>query len=173
MRRAELLEAVERGVKFNYHFFWGGAFSQWLRSAFIIDGVTYRTAEHWMMAEKARTFNDQAALKRILSAIAPDEVKLIGRGVKNYDDTTWACLRYAVVLRGSMEKFGQNPSLGRILLATGDDVLVEASPFDRIWGIGRGEADPARLDPRLWRGDNLLGFALMQARELLRAMPGS
>lgn len=120
-----------------------------------------------MMAEKARIFGDNQSLKQILSVKGPDEVKTIGRNVQNYDDAKWSAIRYSVVLRGSMEKFGQNPSLGHLLLGTGDAVIVEASPYDTIWGIGWGEKHPSRLDPRLWRGDNLLGFALMEARERL------
>jgi len=121
-----------------------------------------------MMAEKARTFSDQETLERILSSDHPREAKTLGRAVKNYDEAKWNEMRFAAVVQGSVHKFSQNAGLRQELLGTGDQILVEASPEDRIWGIGLREGDPDAMVPARWNGKNLLGFALMEARERLR-----
>jgi ribA/ribD-fused uncharacterized protein len=131
--------------------------------------LTYPTAEHFMMAGKARLFGDAEAVAQILAAPGPDKVKAIGRRVKNYDDAAWSRERYAVVVEGNLAKFGQDAALKGFLLGTGDKLIVEASPVDPIWGIGLAKDDPAAVKPREWRGENLLGFALMEVRERLRS----
>jgi hypothetical protein len=121
-----------------------------------------------MMAEKARLFEDDEALDDVLDATSPAQAKAIGRRVRNFDDDTWCRHRFAIVVEGSLAKFGQNPLLAKFLLGTGKRVLVEASPPDRVWGIGLAADNTKSLNPRTWRGSNLLGFALMQARTRLR-----
>jgi ribA/ribD-fused uncharacterized protein len=158
---------LDEGATFEYELFWKGPFSQWAKSLFVLDGIPYPTAEHWMMAEKARLFKDEDAVRRVLAAKKPDEAKFIGRYVQNYNDEQWAAVRFETVIRGNIAKFEQNPKLGDALMATGNKVLVEASPFDTIWGIGMGEEDPRSRDPRQWLGQNLLGFALMEVRSRL------
>ncbi len=145
--------------------------SQWFMRDFVVDGVRYASAEHYMMAAKARVFSDKAALARVLEARTPAEAKKIGREVRNYDNATWGRARFSAVVEGNVAKFGQNADLRTFLLATGDRVLVEASPRDRIWGIGMGASNPDAQDPKKWRGQNLLGFALMEARARLSAGP--
>lgn len=98
----------------------------------------------------------------------PDEIKQLGRAVQNYDDAQWCAIRFEVVVRANLMKFSQHPELGRILLATGDKILVEASPYDTIWGVGLDESDIDVLYPDRWRGQNLLGNALMLVRSILR-----
>ncbi|WP_103532777.1 NADAR family protein [Streptomyces sp. SM11] len=143
--------------------------SQWWPSPFTVDGVTYASAEHWMMAGKARLFGDPEAERAAVSAKSPAAAKKAGRLVRGFDEDVWIRERFALVVAGSVHKFGQDPELGGYLLGTGDRVLVEASPLDRIWGIGLA-ADDERVEwPQQWRGLNLLGFALMEARERLRA----
>lgn len=173
-----LNRAIAEGRTPEYLFFWGHTskgplgkecLSQWYPAAFTHEGRTYTTAEHWMMAGKARVFGDDAALDRVFAAASPADAKKIGREVRNFDPDVWDRERYAVVIEGNVLKFGQNAALGEFLQATGDQVLVEASPRDRIWGIGMGASNPAAQDPTQWRGLNLLGFALMRARERLRA----
>ena len=162
----------------KYLFFWGhrpepdgrigkGCLSQWWPAPFTVDGHTYRTAEHWMMWSKAMLFGDSEAAEQILDAVHPHAAKELGRTVRGFDEAVWVERRYGIVVAGSVAKFSQNPELGWFLLGTGDRVLVEASPVDRIWGIGLSASDPAAADPSRWRGLNLLGEALMEARAIL------
>ncbi|WBB64389.1 NADAR family protein [Streptomyces sp. WMMC500] len=169
---------MRRGRRLKYLFFWGhrarrpgavdaACLSQWWPAAFTVDGVDYRSAEHWMMAAKARLFGDDVAAERILAARHPGEAKAEGRKVRGFDEAVWAAQRYDLVVRGNVAKFGQSGPLSAYLRGTGDRVLVEASPVDRIWGIGLAPTDDHVADPESWRGLNLLGFALMDARTLL------
>jgi ribA/ribD-fused uncharacterized protein len=119
------------------------------------------------MAEKARRFDDSLVLERIVQARTPGEAKKLGRSVRGFSDDAWEKHRSSIVVQANIAKFGQNPALREFLLATGNRVLVEASPRDRIWGIGLSAANPKSQDPSQWRGMNLLGFALMTAREHL------
>jgi hypothetical protein len=121
-----------------------------------------------MMAEKARLFGDLDTLDKIVSCTHPGEAKQLGRQVRDFDQTTWTHRRSEIVVRGNRAKFDQNLALGEFLIGTGDRVIVEASPRDMIWGIGLDKNNPKAQDPKTWRGENLLGFALMQVRALLR-----
>ncbi len=176
--RGELVGWLERGNKAEYLFFWGhtpksqedidkSCFSQWFPSSFRVADHLYPTAEHFMMAEKARLFGDGEIEKKILNSIDPHQAKKLVRLVKNYEDKIWLKHRFEIVLRGNFAKFYQNPSLQKFLLGTNSRVLVEASPEDRIWGIGLGPDNPAIKNPSHWRGENLLGFALMEVRRQL------
>ncbi|MER9407088.1 NADAR family protein [Mesorhizobium caraganae] len=160
-------------------FFWGhqpskdgrittSCLSQWWPAPFSVGGLTYPTAEHWMMAGKARLFGDEPVARQVLSAGSPRQAKQLGRQVSRFDAAKWDTEKYRIVTDGSFEKFRQHPALGAFLLSTGDQVLVEASPVDRIWGIGLAADDERAGNPLLWRGENLLGFALMEARDRLR-----
>ncbi|GLF99029.1 NADAR family protein [Streptomyces yaizuensis] len=176
---AELLHRAGAGERVRYLHFWGHAprhdgrigpscLSQWWPSPFTVDGVEYATAEHWMMAAKARLFGDPRAEALALAAGSPAEAKRAGRLVRGFDEEIWARERFAVVTAGSVHKFGQHEELREFLLTTGERVLVEASPRDRIWGIGLAAGDERAEDPARWQGLNLLGFALMAARAELR-----
>jgi ribA/ribD-fused uncharacterized protein len=134
-----------------------------------VDGLTFRTAEHYMMWRKAMLFGDSATADRILAAVHPRDAKMLGRGVSGFDDRKWVAERFEIVVAGSTAKFEQNPELVTFLRGTGDRVLVEASPTDRVWGIGLAASDERASVPARWRGLNLLGFALMQARQQLRS----
>lgn len=170
-----LVGAVRAGEKVKYLHFWGhtprrdgtlgaSCLSQWWPSPFTVDGVEYATAEHWMMAAKARLFDDTDAERAVLAARTPAEAKNAGRLVRDFDDAIWARERFGIVVAGSTHKFASDPALRDFLVGTGRRVLVEASPMDRIWGIGLAADDPRAEDPTKWRGPNLLGFALMEAR---------
>ena len=174
-----LRAAVAAGARVKFLFFWSerpgqgghpgrGCLSQWWPAPFELDGVHYRSAEHFMMAEKARLFGDVAALSEIVAAEHPGEAKAIGRRVLGFDEPRWARERVAIVVRGNEAKFSQHPELAAYLQGTGERVLVEASPRDRVWGIGLAEGDPAARDVWRWPGANLLGFALMEVRARLR-----
>lgn len=164
----------------RYLFFWGhrpqadgslgaGCLSQWWPAEFTVDGVRFRSAEHYMMWRKATLFGDTAMAARILAAGHPRDAKMLGRGVEGFDDRKWEAERFEIVVAGSVAKFGQSDELREWLVGTGDRVLVEASPADRVWGIGLAASDERASDPARWRGLNLLGFALMRAREQLRS----
>jgi ribA/ribD-fused uncharacterized protein len=122
-----------------------------------------------MMAEKARLFGDEEMREKILATHDSSQAKRLGRKVRGFDEARWSAARFEIVTRGNRSKFGQHEGMRQYLLATGDDVLVEASPVDCVWGIGLARDDPRAADPRTWRGANLLGFALCRARALLRA----
>lgn len=173
-----LLDAVHAGDRLKFLFFWGhhpnadesvgkGCLSQWWSAPFTVDGIIYPTAEHFMMAEKARLFNDEVALREILNASSPGKAKSVGRIVQGFEDSVWNARRFEVVVRGNQAKFVQNPPLKEFLRNTGNRILVEASPQDRIWGIGLTEDDPRAMNPEQWLGLNLLGFALMKVRSSL------
>lgn len=176
----ELLQALSRGEAFTFQPFYGhtpradgrqsdACFSQWWRCEFVVDDVRYSSAEQFMMAEKARVCGDGETLARILTTHEPSLVKKLGREVRNYDEAKWSAARFAAVTRGSLAKFSATPALREFLLATGEAVLVEAAPRDRIWGVGLGRDNPLIHDPTKWRGQNLLGFALVTARARMRA----
>jgi len=163
----------------KFLFFWGHqpnkdgkitktCFSQWWLSSFKVDKITYKTAEHWMMAKKAELFKDEEVLSKIIKANSPAEAKKLGREVRNYDDKIWLKNRYEIVKQGNYHKFSQNADLKTFLLNTKERVLVEASPVDQIWGIGMASDHKDVLNPEKWRGLNLLGFALMEVRDELR-----
>lgn len=156
----------------KYHAFLRGPLSQWKGGSFVVDGVAYPTAEHFMMAEKARVFGDVETLGRVLEASGPAEAKALGRQVRGYVDAQWSAVRFGVVVRGNIAKFTQNKASRDVLLGTGDAVLVEVNPRDTIWGIGLGEDHPDVPHPRRWPGQNLLGFALMEVRDAVSSARG-
>jgi ribA/ribD-fused uncharacterized protein len=176
---AALRRAATGGERLAYRFFWGhrprkdgalsdSCFSQWWRSRFVVDQQPYSSAEQYMMAGKARLFGDGEVLARMLAADDPGRIKALGRQVRSFDEAIWALARFDIVTIGSVEKFGQDEGLRRYLLSTRDEILVEASPVDRVWGIGLAADHEDARRPGQWPGLNLLGFALMRARAILR-----
>jgi len=171
----DLRSRFNAGEKLKFVFFWGhqasksgvtdSCFSQWYGAPFVIEGQRYPTAEHFMMAEKAALFGDQAIREMVLQAPNPGAAKALGRRVRGFDENTWLEHRFSIVTRANKAKFDQNRELGLFLKQTGSRVLVEASPVDKIWGIGLAQEDEKANNPNLWRGLNLLGFALMQVRD--------
>ena len=180
----QLLAAEAEGVRLKFLPFWGhtppadgtiGAhvLSQWFPCPFEHNGVVYPTAEHFMMAAKARLFGDDGRLDLILHSPTAAEAKHHGREVVHFDADVWARECVGIVREGSIAKFGSTPELRAYLVGTGRRILVEASPRDRIWGVGMGRDNPAVERPSQWRGTNLLGFALMQARAALAHADGT
>ena len=174
-----LIAEYEKGKRHKFLFFWGhlpsksgeltaSCFSQWWQAPFLVDSISYNTAEHWMMAQKALLFQDQYAFEKIIAAKSPGEAKALGRQVQAFDEATWQAKRLEIVVTGCCHKFGQHTDLKAFLLATNNRILVEASPVDRIWGIGLAADDERAENPTRWNGLNLLGFALMEARDILR-----
>ena len=154
--------------KDKYHFFWGGEFSQWYPSTFEIDGKTYNCAEQYMMEQKALFFGDIKTANKIMIEPAPKEQKALGRSITPFDADKWMEVCFDIVKRGNIAKFTQNPELLKVLLDTEHIEIVEASPYDKIWGIGLGEWDPLIHDKSNWNGLNLLGKVIMEVREQLR-----
>jgi ribA/ribD-fused uncharacterized protein len=154
-----------------YTFFFTEAspFSQWYRAAFVVDGVSFGCAEQYMMYGKAQLFGDAEVAAEILAVDHPRAHKALGRKVKPFDDRTWRLNREAIVSAGNRAKFTQNADLRAQLLATRGTTLVEASPYDRIWGIGLAANDPRAADPAKWKGQNLLGKILTALRDELAA----
>jgi len=140
-------------------------FSQWQYSEFEVETSKFSCAEQYMMAAKAKAFEDRATEKEIMETSDPRQMKLLGRKVANFSESTWDKIKYSVVLNGNYYKFAQNKKMREILLSTGDKIIVEASPLDTIWGIGYVANRPEVKDPKYWRGHNLLGFALMEVRD--------
>ena len=153
----------------KFHLFYGGVFSQWYHSPMTIDGVQYNCAEQYMMAQKARVFQDGYALCSIMESDSPSEQKAIGRGVKGFNQPVWDSVSRAVVMRASLAKFTSSERLLDQLMDTTGRLLVEASPTDVIWGIGLAENDPRCHDREQWRGTNWLGQVLTDLREHLRS----
>ncbi|MGY1867750.1 MULTISPECIES: NADAR family protein [Nocardia] len=175
-----MIEYLATGERVKYLPFWGhqprkdgtigaSCLSQWWPAEFTVDGATFKSAEHYMMWRKAMLFGDLAIAEQVLGAGHPSEAKSLGRRITGFDENLWETHRYEIVTAGSIAKFGQHDELRRYLLNTNDRVLVEASPVDRVWGVGMTADDPRIEYPAQWQGLNLLGFALMEARTVLRA----
>lgn len=146
-----------------------GAFSNWAPTPFTVDGVSFSTAEQYIMYRKCLTFGDTVTAEKLLSSDSPREQKALGREAAGYIDSVWAGIRQTVAIRGLYAKFSQDAELKRLLLGTGDAVLVECTSNDRIWACGLDRDDDDRLSADRWKGQNILGFALMEVRNMLRA----
>lgn len=159
-----------------YHFFWKRTLlSQWAKTPFIEsngttheDSVAFLTAEHYMMYKKAELFNDIDSMNFILETSSPKEAKRLGSLVKNFNQKVWDRYKFNIVYSGNVLKFQQNKNAYNELISTGDKIIVEACPYDRICGIGMEENDPNILNTILW-GENNLGKALMEVRNFLNA----
>lgn len=174
-----LQQEVTEGRKQEFCLFWGhqpskdgsitkSCLSQWWMEDFYTMVDSYLYMEQYMMAGKAQLFGDEERRKEILACSDPKQIKALGRKVRGFDQAVWDKFKYAIVLNGNWCKFSQNRELREFLLSTGDSVLVEASPYDRIWGIQLSADTPEAQNPFRWRGENLLGFALMEVRDELR-----
>ena len=153
-------------------FFWSGPFSNWDMGNFTAtlfnDNITFNCSEQAMMYCKAFIFKDYGVAEKILATKSPREQKALGRTVKNFDQAAWegmALERFTPIL---VAKFTTVPGYEKILLDTGTKTIVEASPFDAVWGIKMGVNNPDILDESKWQGKNLLGLCLMAARDIIR-----
>lgn len=177
--RELLTERFNKGERLKYIFFWGhkssvdgsitkSCFSQWWSCKFTVDGIEYHTAEQYMMAQKAVLFGDEKILAEIMAASHPKQYKDLGRRITGFKQDIWDKNCCDIVVKGNVAKFSQNGDLKAFLLNTNPRILVEASPYDKIWGIGMGADDPRCENPTLWNGTNFLGFCLMEARDIIR-----
>lgn len=156
----------------THYYFWNTIYSQWYISndkdyLFEENGIGFITAEHYMMYYKAIVFCDFETADKILKTIHPKDVKRLGRLVKNYDDSIWNEKRFDIVVSGNILKFSQNPKLLKDLKKYTDKIFVEASPDDKIWGIGLHYDDDRVLDEELWQGQNLLGKVINKVIDIL------
>lgn len=145
-----------------------GALSNWSKHSISADGLVFKTAEHYMMYHKATIMGDSDSATRVLASPSPYEAKRIGRQVRNWDEARWASERERVMLEGLWLKASQHKEIKQLLMESGDCILAEASPFDRIWGIGLAAHDKAAACPGEWKGLNLLGNTWMKVRDAIR-----
>lgn len=176
----EIIKELERrnNGKTPIIYFWGhtptpdrltaACLSQWFDCRFEVNGVTFHTTEQYMMAEKARLFGDDEVFEEIMTADHPSKYKKLGRKVRGFIPEIWDAKKYGIVVEGNKAKFSQIPEFKEYLLSTGDAVLAEASPYDKIWGIGLDSRKAEKGGVEDWRGENLLGCALMEVRDWLR-----
>lgn len=150
-----------------FTFFWKHRLSQWHPARFVVGGIAFNCAEQYMMYAKAMLFGDRDAAERILVAESPREQQAIGRTVRGFDESVWMLFREGIVFAGNYARFDQNADQRELLFATRGTTLVEASPHDRVWGIGLAADDPRANDRAQWQGLNLLGEALTRVREAL------
>lgn len=151
-------------------YFYGSIFSQWAGRSFELDGDLFNCCEQYMMYKKAKLFGDKESAHKIWSACDPAKQKALGKKVKNFDKDKWEAIARDVVYDANYAKFTQNEDCLKELMASGDKIIVEASPYDCIWGIGMSCDDPGVTDEKNWRGTNWLGEAIMKVRENIRKM---
>lgn len=137
-------------------------------SEFTVNGITFSSMEQYMMYQKAVCFKDEEIAEKILATTDVAVIKALGRQVKGYNDGYWNGVRQLLVYEGLKEKFTQNENLKKLLLDTEDSILAEGTVNDRIWGIGLSMKDSNRLESEKWRGQNLLGYALMMVRNWIK-----
>ena len=160
----------------NYVFFWGGFLSQWQPADFIdAMGVAYNCAEQYMMAKKAAVMRDANTYNAIMKSTDPKEQKQLGRNITNFDATVWDQYKIGVVIAGNVLKFTQNDFLLRQLLQFKTETFVEASPYDKVWGIGKHVKDITEQDCdfKIWNGQNLLGYSLTMVRNFILKAPAN
>ena len=154
----------------GFVFFWklhhkNEEFSNWYPCDITIEGIKYFCVEQYMMAKKALLFGDLDIYQQIMKSADPGECKDLGKLVKNFVSSVWDKCKYEIVYNANYAKFHQNDDLMGKLIATGDEIMAEASPLDSIWGIGMAADNPNAKDPDLWNGENLLGNILMEIRD--------
>ena len=175
----KLIKEMRNGEEKEFLFFYGhqpskngsitkSCFSQWWETNFKVGSLSFPTVEHYMMMSKAELFKDEDVSNQIKGCQTPREAKALGRKVSNFDNKIWDEVKHSIVLNGNYWKFANNSTLMEFLLSTGDKIIVEASPNDKIWGIGMSEHDEGVDNPVNWKGENMLGFALMEVRDEIR-----
>lgn len=174
----DLQKDYMKGKKLDFLFFFGhtndkenvtkSCLSQWYISNFKESIYNFNCMEKYMMYCKADLFNDEKIKKEILENSSPKTIKELGRKVQSFNENIWNKIKYSIVLHGNYYKFTQNESLMRFILSTKNKVLAEASPYDKVWGIKMSADDENVNNPTKWKGENLLGFALMEVRGEIR-----
>lgn len=152
----------------KYVFFWGSEFSNWYDCHVTYNGMHFFNSEQAFMWKKAVFFDDTKTAIEIAHTSSPAKAKRLGRKVQNFDAQKWSEVCFPIMVEVNFAKYQQNPGLKATLLSTGDKEIVEASPYDSIWGIGLHWEDDRVLNKDEWKGLNLLGRALMEVRESLK-----
>lgn len=170
---SEFESSTDVAVGPRFVFFWheyteNGHFSQWYPAPFVVEGIRYFHNEQYMMAKKALLFKDTRTYNKIMAESDPATCKALGKSAANFNQYLWDSCKEEIIYNANYAKFSQNPELKTALLATGDAIIAEASPYDKIWGIGLKATDPDSQNPKKWQGRNLLGKALMRVREELK-----
>ncbi len=164
--REELVD-LSKKTDLKYIYFWGGDSycSNFYPATFKIDDISFTCAEQYMMYKKAEFFGDRKSMLLILQETEPMKIKRLGRGVKGYVDSEWSKVRVDIVYKGVLAKFQQN----RHLVLRSDCIYVEASPYDKIWGVGLHAAASEIKNPKNWKGENYLGFILTEVARVLNS----
>lgn len=149
-------------------YFWGTYLSNWYKCSFKDGQFSYPSSEAYLMAHKALLFGDTASANKIVKTSDPKEQKALGRLVKGFNEALWNQHKFNIMVQGLLLKFEQNEGLKKQLLATGTKILVEGSPHDKIWGVGLHYNDELILNEKNWKGENLLGKALMEVRNQIK-----
>ena len=153
----------------QFEFFWDGPFSQWYPSQFSFEKMGFNCAEQFMMFSKSVFFRDYSNANAVMKSNRPREQKALGRQTQNFNVDKWSGVAKDIVYVGSYCKYTQDDRLKEILMATKGITLVEASPYDKIWGIGLAKSDTKAQQRSTWQGKNWLGEVLTQVREDLIA----
>lgn len=174
----KLRKDFNSGKKIDFLFFYGhtndkkevtkSSLSQWYIKDFRDNDLVFNCMEKYMMYNKALLFDDKDIANEILNNNQPKAIKELGRKVKNFNDEIWDKMKYKIVFTGNYYKFSQNTDLRNFLISTKNKVLVEASPYDKVWGIKMKYDDENIENPFYWKGENLLGFALMEVRDEIK-----
>ncbi len=161
---------IEDRVTDTHVYFWGDpTLSNWGPAPFTYKENKFYNSEQAFMWEKALCFGDTETANQILETSNPRTAKDLGRLVKNYDEKIWETKRFDAMFNVCLAKFSQNKPRLETLLSTGNKTIVEASPYDKVWGVGIHWTDDEILDENNWKGQNLLGRVLMKVREQLSA----
>lgn len=154
----------------DFTFFYSSShpFSNWYMCPFVHNGHEFNCGEQYMMYKKAMLFKDHDVADMIMQQGHPRNQKFLGREVRGFVKKVWDAKCKPIMVEGLTSKFMQDTYCLTTLLDTGDTTIVEASPTDKIWGIGMSEDDPRATNPKLWQGTNWLGDVLMQVRDEIR-----
>ena len=151
----------------DYYFFWRGPFSQWAKSPFEEFNTTFSCCEQFMMAAKAKLFNDEETYNQIMNTKSPKQHQALGRKVQGFEKDVWDNVARDYVTLGNYNKFTQNEDFFRLLYENKHRYFVEASPYDKIWGVGLAENNPLILNEENWRGTNWLGECINRTITLI------
>ena len=151
----------------KYVFFWDGIYSQWHKAPMTVNGIEYNCCEQYMMHQKALFFGDDEIAEKVMNTKNPSDQKALGRQIKGFNKERWDKVCLGIVYKGNHAKFTQNPELKEELLGTFDRLMVEASPYDQVWGIGLDENEPGINIAMNWKGQNLLGWAITMVKQEL------
>jgi ribA/ribD-fused uncharacterized protein len=155
----------------DFVFFWGNSpFSNWEPTPFTFNDVDYNCSEQYMMHQKALLFNDIEIANEIMATDSPRLQKALGREVRGFNKEKWLSVCEEIMIPALVAKFISTLELKEFILNTGDKEIVEASPYDRIWGIGLDENNSLAWNKSTWKGLNLLGKVLMEARSVIRKL---